>query len=149
MSRSELKRALAQKVPQVARNWRHLADDVLAELRISNSAGWCLVHLDRMDPDVRQADLAEELGITQPSLVRTLHQLEGMGLVERVQNPEDKRSNRVALTAAGQALAQRIEQRLSELRRELLDGVPDAAIEIVVNLMELLGRRIAERRQQP
>lgn len=149
MSRSELKRTLAQKVPQVARNWRHLADDVLAELRISNSAGWCLVHLDRMEPDVRQADLAEELGITQPSLVRTLHQLESMGLVERVPNPEDKRSNRVALTPAGRALAQRIEERLSELRRELLDGVPDAAIEIVVNLMELLGRRIAERRQQP
>lgn len=148
MSRSELKRALAQKIPQVARNWRHLADDVLAELRVSNSAGWCLVHLDRMEPDVRQADLAEELGITQPSLVRTLHQLEGMGLVERVPNPDDKRSNRVALTPSGQALAQRIEQRLSELRRELLDGVPDAAIEIVVNLMELLGRRIAERRQQ-
>ena len=149
MSRSELKRTLAQKVPQVARNWRHLADDVLAELRISNSAGWCLVHLDRMEPDLRQADLAEELGITQPSLVRTLHQLESMGLVERVPNPEDKRSNRVALTPAGRALAQRIEERLSELRRELLDGVPDAAIEIVVNLMELLGRRIAERRQQP
>ena len=149
MSRSELKRTLAQKVPQVARNWRHLADDVLAELRISNSAGWCLVHLDRMEPDVRQADLAEELGITQPSLVRTLHQLQSMGLVERVPNPEDKRSNRVALTPAGRALAQRIEERLSELRRELLDGVPDAAIEIVVNLMELLGRRIAERRQQP
>ena len=149
MSRSELKRALAQKVPQVARNWRHLADDMLAELRISNSAGWCLVHLDRMEPDVRQADLAEELGITQPSLVRTLHQLESMGLVERVPNPEDKRSNRVALTPAGRALAGRIEERLSDLRRELLDGVPDAAIEIAVNLMELLGRRIAERRQQP
>lgn len=149
MSRPELERALAQRMPQVARNWRHLADAVLAELRISNSAGWCLIHLARMGADTRQADLAEELGITQPSLVRTLHQLEAMGLVERIPNPDDKRSNRVALTEAGHGLAQKIEERLSDLRRELLDGVPDAAIEIVVNLMELLGRRIAERRQQP
>lgn len=149
MSRSELKQALAQKMPLVARSWRALADEALAEFRVSNSAGWCLLHLDRLGPDARQADLAEILGITQPSLVRTLDQLEAMALVERVPNPDDKRSNRISFTPAGKELAGRIEERLSGLRRELLDGVPDAAIEITVNLMELLGRRIAERRQQP
>ncbi len=143
-----MKRVLAHKMPQVARNWRMLADEALAEFRVSNSAGWCLVHLSRMEPEARQADLAEQLGITQPSLVRTLDQLEAMSLVERVPNPDDKRSNRIALTPAGKELAGRIEERLDNLRRELLDGVPDAAIEITVNLMELLGRRIAERRQQ-
>lgn len=142
-----MKRALAQKMPQVARNWRSLADAALAEFRVSNSAGWCLVHLAQMEPEVRQADLAAQLGITQPSLVRTLDQLEAMTLVERVPHPADKRSNRIALTATGKELAGRIEERLDNLRRELLDGVPDAAIEITVNLMELLGRRIAERRQ--
>jgi MarR family transcriptional regulator for hemolysin len=72
-----------------------------------------------------------------------------MALLERVPNPDDKRSNRIVFTPAGKELAGRIEERLDTLRRELLDGVPDAAIEISVNLMELLGRRIAERRQQP
>ena len=144
-----MKRSLAQKMPLVARSWRALADEALAEFRVSNSAGWCLVHLDRLGPDARQADLAELLGITQPSLVRTLEQLEAMALLERVPNPDDKRSNRIVFTPAGKELAGRIEERLDTLRRELLDGVPDAAIEISVNLMELLGRRIAERRQQP
>lgn len=144
-----MKRVLAQKMPQVARNWRLLADETLAEFRVSSSAGWCLVHLERLDAHVRQAELAEQLGITQPSLVRTLDQLEAMALVERLSHPDDKRSNRIALTPAGRELAERIEQRLSVLRDDLLDGVPDAAIEITVNLMELLGRRIAERRQQP
>lgn len=141
-----MERALAHKMPQVARNWRMLADDALAEFRVSNSAGWCLVHLARMAPEVRQADLAEQLGITQPSLVRTLDQLQAMTLIERVPNPEDKRSNRIALTPIGKEMAGRIEERLDNLRLELLDGVPDAAIEITVNLLELLGRRIAERR---
>ena len=141
-------RVLAQKMPQVARNWLLLANEALAEFRVSNSAGWCLVHLDRLGPDARQADLADELGITQPSLVRTLDQLEAMALVERVPNPEDKRSNRIAFTPEGKQLAGRIETRLSALRCELLEGVPDAAVEIAVNLMELLGRRIAERRKQ-
>lgn len=141
-----MKRALARKMPQVARNWQLLADGALAEFRVSNSAGWCLVHLAGMEPEVRQADLAEQLGITQPSLVRTLDQLEAMALVERVPNPDDKRSNRIALTPTGTDLAGRIEERLDNLRRDLLEGVPDAAIEITVNLMELLGQRIAERR---
>ena len=148
MSRSELKRTLAHKMPQVARQWRQLADLALAEFGVSNSAGWCLIYLDRLGPDVRQADLAEELGITQPSLVRTLDQLQAAGLVERVPNPDDRRSNRVAFTPEGQELVGRIEARLENLRRELLAGVPEAAIEIIATLLNLLERRIAERRGQ-
>ncbi|MEV4935627.1 MULTISPECIES: MarR family winged helix-turn-helix transcriptional regulator [unclassified Sphingobium] len=148
MSRSELKRALAHKMPQVARQWRQLADLALAEFGVSNSAAWCLIYLDRLGADARQADLAEELGITQPSLVRTLDQLQAAGLVERVPNPDDRRSNRIAFTPEGRELIGRIEARLEDLRRELLEGVPDAAIEIIVNLLNLLERRMAERRGQ-
>lgn len=141
-------RALAHKMPQVARQWRQLADNALAELSISNSAGWCLIYLGRLGPDARQADLAEELGITQPSLVRTLDQLQAAGLVERVPNPDDRRSNRIAFTPDGQRLVGEIETRLGNLRGELLDGVPDTAIEIMVNLLELLERRMSDRRGQ-
>ncbi|MEV5034820.1 MarR family transcriptional regulator [Sphingobium sp. LMC3-1-1.1] len=148
MSRSELKRALAHKMPQVARQWRQLADLALAEFGVSNSAAWCLIYLDRLGADARQADLAEELGITQPSLVRTLDQLQAAGLVGRVPNPDDRRSNRIAFTPEGRELIGRIEARLEDLRRELLEGVPDAAIEIIVNLLNLLERRMAERRGQ-
>jgi len=148
MSRSELKRALAHKMPQVARQWRQLADLALAEFGVSNSAAWCLIYLDRLGADARQADLAEELGITQPSLVRTLDQLQAAGLVERVPNPDDRRSNRIAFTPEGRELIGRIEARLEDLRRELLEGVPDAAIEIIVNLLNLLERRMVERRGQ-
>lgn len=135
-------------MPQVARKWRQLADRTLAEFGVSNSAGWCLIYLDRLGPDARQADVAEELGITQPSLVRTLDQLQAAGLVERIPNPDDRRSNRIAFTPEGQQLVGQIEAKLDDLPRELLDGVPDAAIEIAVNLLNLLEQRISERRGQ-
>lgn len=145
---SDLKRALAHKMPSVARAWHQLADRTLAEFGVSNSTGWCLIYLDRLGPDVRQIELAEELGIAQPSLVRTLDQLQAAGLVERTPHPEDRRSNRIALTGAGQDLVGQIETKLGDLRRDLLQGVSDSDIKAVVDLLDLLGRRIAERRGQ-
>jgi len=148
MARSELTRALAHKLPPVARAWRQLADSALAQFGVSNSAGWCLIYLDRLGPDARQIDLAEELGITQPSLVRTLDQLQGNGLLERLPHPDDRRSNSIRLTDAGRDLVGRIEARLAALRRDLLHGVPEADIATAVDLLDLLSRRIEERRAQ-
>jgi MarR family transcriptional regulator for hemolysin len=145
----ERQRALSRTFSPVARGWRSLADRTLAEIGISNSAGWCLLHLDRLGPEARQIDLAEALEITQPSLVRTLHQLEAARLVERSPHPDDRRSNRLALTPAGQELVGAIMERLDILRNALLEDVPDSDIDVAVRLMELLGRRIAERRAEP
>ncbi|HAF40363.1 MAG TPA: MarR family transcriptional regulator [Sphingobium sp.] len=148
MPLSESKRALAHKMAPVARSWRQLADAALAQFGVSNSAGWCLIHIDRIGPDVRQAELAESLDISQPSLVRTLDQLQAAGLVARTQHPDDKRSNVIALTSAGKELVGQIETKLGALRADLLRDVPDEAIEIMVEMLDLLAHRIAERRSQ-
>ncbi|SCW80041.1 MarR family transcriptional regulator, transcriptional regulator for hemolysin [Sphingobium faniae] len=142
-------RALSRTFGPVARGWWQLADRTLAEIGLSNSAGWCLLHLDRIGPQARQIDLAEALEISQPSLVRTLHQLEAAKLVERLPNPDDRRSNRLALTPAGQELVGSIQKRLDELRNALLEDIPAADIDTSVRLMEMLGRRMAERRAEP
>lgn len=141
-------RALAHKLPLVSRAWRLLADREVAEFGVSNSAGWCLIYVARLGPEVRQTDLAEQLAITQPSLFRTLSQLEGSGLVERRPNPDDARSNMVRLTPAGTDLVGRIEDRLDSLRRDLLVGVPQADVDTALELLDLLGQRIADRRNQ-
>jgi MarR family transcriptional regulator for hemolysin len=142
----EPKRALAHKMAPVARAWRQLADTILAEFGVSNSAAWCLIHIDRLGGEVRQNDLAESLDISQPSLVRTLDQVQANGLVQRAQHPDDKRSNIISLTPNGQELVGQIEQKLDALRIELLDNVPDGAIEVTVWLLDLLSLRISEKR---
>ncbi|MBZ9646506.1 MULTISPECIES: MarR family winged helix-turn-helix transcriptional regulator [Sphingomonadaceae] len=146
MPLSEPKRALAHKMAPVARAWRQLADTALAEFGVSNSAGWCLIHIDRLGGEVGQSALAESLDISQPSLVRTLDQLQTGGLVTRAQHPDDKRSNIVGLAPAGRDLVGRIEAKLDALRAELLKDVPEEAIEVAVWLLDLLSLRIAERK---
>ena len=149
MPLSEPKRALAHKIAPVARAWRQLADAVLAEFGVSNSAAWCLIHIDRLGGEVGQSALADSLDISQPSLVRTLDQVQAAGLVQRAQHPDDKRSNIIVLTEAGRELVGRIETKLDALRAELLKDVPEDAIEIAVWLLDLLNLRISEWKSAP
>lgn len=146
MIRQELERQLALHFPPVSRTWRQLADMVLAELGVSNSTGWCLVFLDRMGANARQADLARLIGISQPSLVRTLDQLEAAGLIERRCDPEDRRSNHVRATEKGRAVRKKIEERLTEERTHLLEGVSDDDIRAALHVLAHLSRSISERR---
>jgi MarR family transcriptional regulator for hemolysin len=143
------KQALAHRMGMVARNWRRLADSELAQFGVSNSAGWCLIHIDRLGPAVRQTDLADALDISQPSLVRTLDQLQTADLVARVPHPDDKRSNLIGLTPAGRDLVGRIEAKLDALRGRLLDGVSDEALEAALWVIDALNQRISEYKAQP
>lgn len=147
MTRGRTSKEVAQKLPLVTRSWRQLADAALAEFHVSNSGAWCLIYLDRLGSQLRQVDLAQAIGISPPSLVRVLDQLTSGGLIERQQDPEDKRSNRLSLTEAGQALVAKIEARIEELRSALFADVPDADIATVLRVLDLLSTRIAERRK--
>ncbi|CAN5412849.1 MarR family transcriptional regulator [soil metagenome] len=149
MSRKELERKLATQLSPMSRAWMQLADQVLALLGVSNSTGWCLVWLDRLGDNVRQADLARAIGVREASLVRTLHQLETAGFVQRQTDPEDRRANHLLLTVEGRALSGRIEARLVELRRDILADLSTDDIEATVRVCEALTKSIAERRLQP
>lgn len=148
MTRRQMELMLATRLSPTSRAWRQLADVELAELRLSNATSWCLIWLDRLGPDLRQIDLARAMEITQPSLVRTLNQLEASGLIRRVSDPDDRRTNKLQLTEEGQALASRIETRLRTVRAELLSDLSDEDIAAALRVCDVLSRRIAERRQQ-
>lgn len=130
----------------VSRAWHRVADSVLAEFAISNSSAWCLTHLSRLGPDTRQRELAEAIGITPASLTRTLADLDRRGLVARQADQGDRRANHVRLTDAGVALAQQIEARLTALRAELLEGLPEADIALMVSMLDHIAGRIEQRR---
>ena len=146
VQRSRIEREVAQRMVQISKAWRQLANLALVEQRVSNTTGWCLIYLDRLGPDVRQIDLAREIDISQPSLVRALDQLETAGLVERVPHPEDRRSNQLALTEAGKALVGEIEAKLRTLRGILLEGASDADIDATLRVLRTVGDHIAAER---
>lgn len=146
MDREERERQFARELEPMGRSWRHLADAALAELGVSNSTSWCLVYLDRMGPNVRQTDLAHAVGVTQPSLVALLNQLEAAGLIGRSPDPDDGRAKQLRLTPEGRARLARIEERLIPLRRNLLADISDAEIDAVLAVLARISVRMAAQR---
>jgi MarR family transcriptional regulator for hemolysin len=62
-----------------------------------------LLYLGRLGDGVRQTDLAAALDIEDPSLVRLIDVLERAHLVERIDDPDDRRTKRLRMTEAGRA----------------------------------------------
>ena len=110
----------------LARAYRSAADKALAEYGLSQATAWPVIVAGRLGEGVRQGVLAEALGVEGPSLVRVLDQLASSGLIERREDPRDRRARTIHLTQAGQALRTQLEAVLVTLRRDLFKSVnPD------------------------
>lgn len=120
-------------------------------LRISH--GFVFQHLIEGSPTV--SDLAESLGVTQQAASKVVAELDALGYVERVVDPDDSRVRRVRLTRRGRRAVQvaRDERRVLEAEVEALVGSDalDVAREVLATLLDHAGGMdaVANRRVKP
>jgi DNA-binding MarR family transcriptional regulator len=109
----------------VARIGRTLLTEELKEheLRLPHFA--VLAALSDFGPLV-QHELADRLGLNRSHLVGYLDEIERRGLVERVRDPEDRRRQRVAITAPGRTLFRRLKEAESRSQRVALEVLTEA-----------------------
>lgn len=88
---------------------------------------------------MRQVELAEYVGLEGASLVRLLDQLCAAGLVLREVDISDRRANALRLTQAGEALAEKLEIELSQLRAKVFASIPREDFEAVLRVFEALS----------
>ena len=119
-------RALTAGILRLTRIYRRAVDKALAAHGLSEARALPVLHIARLGEGLRQGALAEELGIEGPSLVRILDQLCAAGLVERRDDPNDRRAKTLHLSDEGRAMAALVEVRLDALRSSLLAEVADA-----------------------
>ena len=145
--------SLAERVGRLHRLWRTVADLELAPLGLTHPRWTALWKHSRLGGHLSQKALAEALEIELPSLMRTLGQLEEHGLVERHCCSQDKRARIVTLTPAGKALLYKIEDRIMDIRRDLLAGISQRELEqfedivhrICANALGKIGSQSEER----
>ena len=67
----------------------------------------------------RPSDLAAETGMTKQAMNYLLGELERLGYLLREEDPEDRRSKRISLTARGEAAALNIRETVRQIETEL------------------------------
>jgi len=118
-------RTFAQSLLRLARVYRREVNRALAAHGISDAKAMPVLQIARAGDGLRQGALAEEIGVEGPSLVRILDQLCQAGLVERRDDPTDKRAKTLHLTSEGQALAAVVEDAVQVVRAQMLVDVGD------------------------
>ncbi|WP_062098070.1 MarR family winged helix-turn-helix transcriptional regulator [Caulobacter sp. CCH5-E12] len=124
-ARTVHERTFAQSLLRLARVYRREVNRALAAHGISDAKAMPVLHIARAGGGLRQGALAEEIGVEGPSLVRILDQLCQANLVERRDDPTDKRAKTLHLTAEGQALAAVVESAVQVVRAQMLAKVGD------------------------
>ncbi|MFD1703633.1 MarR family winged helix-turn-helix transcriptional regulator [Methylopila henanensis] len=124
-----------------ARRWRRMLDETLSRYDLSDASWRPLLHLDRIGDGARQSDLAQSLGIEGPSLVRLLDRLAAAGLLERREDPSDRRAKTLHLTDAGLAAVARLRTVVAAACADMLEGVTEDEIAVCRRVLA----RVAER----
>jgi DNA-binding MarR family transcriptional regulator len=100
-------------------------------------------------PDgLRPVEVAEQTGMSKQALNYLLGQLEEAGYLERVDDPDDRRSKRIRMTKRGWAAGKVMRAAVGEVEQEFVDahGKKELAnlLELLTDLNVVLGTRPAE-----
>lgn len=118
-----------------ARAWRLKLDERLKPMGLSQAKWRTLLHLSLAGDALTQAEIAERLGIEQPSLVTLLHRLESEGWIIRRSSLHDRRCKMVFLGQRAQRVISQINAAAEKLRHELLENVSAADLRTCVRVL--------------
>lgn len=118
-----IKYSFSQGLTFVARRWRNVMNEELLEFGQSHVRWGTLYWISMFGDRVNQTQLAERMGIEQPTLGRVLRELEADGLIARRAPSGDRRARVITLTPDSKPLMQKINRIQNAVRARLLRGI--------------------------
>jgi MarR family transcriptional regulator for hemolysin len=115
--------SFSQGLTFVARRWRNVMNEALLAEGQSHVRWGTLYWITVFGDRVNQTQLAERMGIEQPTLGRVLRDLEADGLIERRSANGDRRAKVIELTPASKPLMQKINQIQNSIRNSLIKDI--------------------------
>ena len=101
-----------------------------------------LLQMIHRQPDCTAQHIAAVTGRDKAQITRVIKELEAMDLVTRTPNPEDRRSQLLAISETGAGLMARIQEAEDDVKARLLKGIPkrdqDTFIEIGNRMLDNL-----------
>jgi MarR family transcriptional regulator, transcriptional regulator for hemolysin len=133
----------APLVAHVAREWRRAVDGRLQIYGLTEATWLPLLRIARSETPMRQNELAASLSLDGSSVVRLLDTLENSGLIERCEDPADRRAKSLALTARGRRTVDQVERVSQDIRDVVLGKVSDEDLAGTLRLLEMVRDRLS------
>ena len=137
----DLKRQLIAQLVESSRLLRNYIEN-RAKSRGTTRAQWIVLFRLRQQEGLSQVDLADVLELQPISLVRLLDRLVEHGLLERRQDPRDRRANRLFLTASGRQLVDDLDSLRDAIATDVLQDIPARALETSLETLREVKDRI-------
>ncbi|WLI77230.1 transcriptional regulator SlyA [Kosakonia sp. H02] len=140
----KLESPLGSDLARLVRVWRALIDHRLKPLELTQTHWVTLHNIHELPPEQSQIQLAKAIGIEQPSLVRTLDQLEEKGLISRQTCANDRRAKRIKLTEKAAPIIEEMETVIRKTRSEILAGISAQELDMLIKMIARLEQNITE-----
>lgn len=115
-----------------------------------HGALWTMLGVIERDGPLTVGELAQNLGIAQPGVTRSLAQLEARGLVRPRRSDTDQRVKRVALTEQGRTLVDHAKReiwpRVERAVAEICEGLDGPLLEQLTLIEEALAQQPLDQR---
>jgi MarR family transcriptional regulator for hemolysin len=124
-----------------ARAWRTKLDQRLRPLGLSQGKWRTLIHLSQGGNKLTQKEIAERMGIEEPTLAGLLDRLQEDGWIERRESPSDRRCKIIHLQRRSKAVLDEIFNTAHGLRHELIDDVPPSDLDACVRVLTQIRKK--------
>ena len=135
-SLADKKLRITRRILFLGRRWRNMMDEALRATG-NNHARWVtLLWVDMMAGRANLGELAEQIAVELPTLVRLLNRLEREGLVERRALGNSNRAKTVVLTAKGKRALVPMSKVINRTRARFLEDIDEQRLAPALELLD-------------
>ena len=124
-----------------ARAWRTKLDQRLRPLGLSQGKWRTLILLSQGGNKLTQKEIADRMGIEEPTLAGLLDRLQEDGWIKRRESPNDRRCKIVHLQRRSKAVLEEIFNTAHTLRHELIEDVPQNDLDACVRVLTQIRKK--------
>lgn len=143
MSRASQNEQLFDEMSAFNRKLRAFFDAAVREEGLTLARARTLFAIGRRGP-LTQTELAEELEIETPTLVRVLDGMAKQGLIVRTEDATDRRAKRIDMTSAGREAFEAAHTLARDLRKQIADDISAEDIETALSVVRRLTRNMQQ-----
>ena len=141
MPKAQFIRELFDELSAFNRKLRAGFDSLVRERGMTLARARVFFALSKRD-GITQRELADELELETPTLVRILDAMEGQNFIERRSMQSDRRAKQIHMTDSGKVIAGEIETLATNVRSAIVGGVSDEELATALKVIRAMAANL-------